>query len=143
MKRPADRRRVDRPDDFQLDQAVGQELHRPPRATFGGRRAGDGDQLRLLFAVELAVLPAGRPLAVQRRVQSLSGELLTHATDGHERAAQRLADPRVAPTVRAVGVRLEQDLRATEHRGGVRASADQPRERLTLLAGEADHHFVR
>jgi hypothetical protein len=99
--------------------------------------------LGLLFAVELAVLPAGRALAVQRRVQPLGGELLTHATDGHERAAQRLADPRVAPRVRPVGVGLEQDLGATEHGGGMRAGADEPRQRPALLVGEVHNHFMR
>ena len=144
MKRAADGRRVDRPDDLQLDQPLGQELHRPACATVGGRGAGDGgNQLRLLFAIELAVLPAGRALAVQRRVEPLDNELLPHATDGHERAARRLADPHVAPTVRPVGVGLEQDLGATEHGGGMRAGANDAGQCLALFLGEADDHFTR
>ncbi len=35
------------------------------------------DQLRFLLAVELALLPADRLLAVQGRVEALAGELLT------------------------------------------------------------------
>ena len=76
MERAADRRRVDRRDDFELDEPVGQETHRPAGAAGGRLGAGDGHEPGLLRAVELAVLPAGRPLAVQGGVQALGGELL-------------------------------------------------------------------
>src|SRR5262245_34267931 len=67
----------------------------------GGRRAGQGHQPGLLPAVELAVLPVGRPLLVQRRVQAFGGELLPHAGDGHAADAQGGGDALVGPGVGA------------------------------------------
>jgi hypothetical protein len=143
LKRAADGRRVDGPDDLELDQPPGQQLHRPPHATSGSRRASDRHELRFLPAVELAVLPPGRAPAAQRRNQPVGDKLLAHATYGHERAAQRLADAPVAPGVGPVGVRLEQDLGATKHGGGMSAGADQTRERLALLSRQANDYLAR
>jgi hypothetical protein len=99
--------------------------------------------LCLLFAVKLAVPPAGRALAVERRVQSVGGELLPYAPHGHERAAQRLADPRVAPRVGSVGIGLEQDLGTTKHGGGMPAGANHVGQRLALFRRETDDDFMR
>jgi hypothetical protein len=73
----------------------------------------------------------------------LGNELLAHATHGHERAAQRLADPRIAPRVRPVGVGLEQNVGASKLGGRMGAGADQTSQQLALLPRETNDHFVR
>jgi hypothetical protein len=69
-------------DDLQRHRPVGQQLQRPPRATFGLGTAGDGDQPRLLFPVEhpqdarTHLFPA-----LQRRVQPLFHQPLAEVLD--------------------------------------------------------------
>jgi hypothetical protein len=96
LERPADRRRVDRRDDLQLDEAIGQEPHGPPDAAGGRLGAGDLDQPGLLGAVELAVLAAGRLLAVEGSVEAVGGELVADPLDGH-------ADTSRASAIRSSG----------------------------------------
>lgn len=107
-----------------------------------GRRTRQRDQLRFLLAIELAVLPAGGLLAMQRRIQAFGGELLTHTLDGHARGVQRLGDPLVRPSVGAVGVGLEQDVRPPSHRGGVGAGVNEPLERPALLSRESNDNLM-
>ena len=143
FKRTPDGGRVDRLHHLQFHQPLGQQHHRPARTALGRRRAGDGDQSRFLLPVELAVLASCRTPAVQGRVEPLGHELLTHAAGGHERAAERLADPHVGPgTLGAVGVGLEQHLRPPDHRRRVGAGTDHAQQRVTLGGSEPNDNLV-
>ena len=77
----------------------------------------------------------GGLLLVQGGVQPLGGELGADAPDGVAVDAQGLGDALVGPAVGAVGVGPQQDGGAPAGVGRVRAGADQPLQRGTLLGG--------
>ena len=142
MERPADRGRVDRRDDFEFDQLVRQESHRPPRPPGGRLGAGDGDEPGLLRAVQLAVLPAGRLLAVERGVQALGGELLADALDGHAGDVEGVGDAVVGPRVGAGRVGLQKDAGAGGHGGGALAGVGEALEGLAVGGGQGDGDLI-
>ena len=81
FENPAHRRLGDRLDHFQLDGAAGQEFGGPARLALGGIRASQGDDRRLLLAIELGGGTAAW-LIGEGRLQPFAGEPGTVAFDG-------------------------------------------------------------
>jgi hypothetical protein len=135
LKRPPDGGRVDALDRLQLDQLVGQQPPGPAGLALRRRGAGQGDQPRLLLAVEFAVLAVLGLLLVHGGVEALGGELGADAGDGHAVDVQRLYDALVGPGVRPCGVSLEQGPGAAGGVGRVGAGVDRPLQRGAILGG--------
>src|SRR5215218_6259606 len=131
FERPAHRLVRDRVGVAQLDHAARQQAQRPAPASLRRRRAGQGDEVRLLLAVEPArVDPRAATIRAERGGQALLHEAPPQALHGGHPDPDRFRDPLVGParpTHRRVG--LEQDLRVLEP-AHVRLAA-------TLLHGSA------
>src|SRR5512135_3222902 len=144
LERPAHRLIGDRVDDLQLDELVGQKLHRPGGTALRRRRAGQGDEPGLGPAVELprsarAVLR----LAAQGRLQALLDEPLADPLDGSDADVEGLGDPVVVPSGSfGGGIGLEQDAGVGELLGGRFASGDEVVQVPAFLGGQGDGVFL-
>src|SRR4051794_17791225 len=128
----------ERVDVGQFDHALRQQAQRPAGAFVGRRRAGQRDQVRLLRAVELALVEArSRAVGSQGRLQALLDKALTQALDGGDTRVKGVRDARVRPAGPAFGlIRLEQHLGVLETAHIRLAPGQQTVKLLTLLSGE-------
>ena len=84
---------------LQLDHPLGQQAQRPARLALGRPGAGQGDQVGLLLAVQLARVDPRGGLGQQRRLQPLLDEPLPHPLDrcGRSPPAPRRSPRRSSP----------------------------------------------
>src|SRR5215204_135560 len=140
FERPAHRLVRERVGVAQLDHAARQQAQRPAPASLRRRRAGQGDQVRLLLAVEPArVDPRAAAIRAERGGQALLHEAPPQALHGGHPDPDRSCDPLVGParpTHRRVS--LEQDLRVLEP-AHVRLAARQQRRELIALRRRQRH----
>src|ERR671917_9151 len=140
FERPAHRLVRERVGVAQLYHAARQQAQRPAPASFRRRRAGQGDEVRLLLAVEPArVDPRAATIRAERGGQALLHEAPPKALHGGHPDADRFRDPLVGParpTRRRVG--LEQNLRVLEP-AYVRLAARQQRRKLIALRRRQRH----
>jgi hypothetical protein len=140
FERPAHRLVRDRVGVAQLDHAARQQAQRPAPASLRRRRAGQGDEVRLLLAVEPArVGTRAAAIRAERGGQALLHEAPPQALHGGHPDPDRFCDPLVGParpTHRRVG--LEQDLRVLEP-AHVRLAARQQRRKLFALRRRQRH----
>ena len=135
---PSDRLVADRRRDPQLDHAAGQQSQGPVRIARRRRPQSQGDDLRLLLAVEhLRDRGLGPPGAVEGLAESPLAEALPDVLDRLGAARERLGDPRVGP-VRAVDVRLQEDLRPPDLLRGPLQLLDDLSELGPLRVGQSD-----
>ena len=123
----------ERVDVLQLDHPPGQQTQGPAPMLLGWGRAGQGDQLGFLFAIELALVETlADTIGAESGLQALFDEAPSQALHGRAADIQRRDDPLVGPCRAALGlVGLEQDL-------GVLQLADigfAPGEQLFQLVG--------
>ena len=128
----------ERVDVGQFDHALRQQAQRPAGAFVGRRRAGQRDQVRLLRAVELALVEArSRAVGSQGRLQALLDKALTQSLDGGDTRVKGVRDVRVRPAGPAFGlIRLEQHLGVLETTHIRLAPGQQTVKLLALLSGE-------
>jgi hypothetical protein len=123
---------------LQLDHPPCQQAQAPPTVAVRRRRAGQGDQVGLLLAVQLpAVGPPAAAVRAERRRQALLDEPPAQTLHGGEADVEGLDDPLVRPARPSLGlVRLEQDLGVLELAHVRLAAREQPPQPLALLAGQ-------
>jgi hypothetical protein len=126
--------------DFQCDNFFREESERPTVASLRRFRKSQGNHFRFLFAVE-DFLPRRTFtfLAVQRNLKSLGHELFPHVFDTLPRT-EKGGDFFIFP-VWAIGVRFEQNIRASNLGGCSFQFCDNGKKDLTLLVTQANNIF--
>ena len=127
---------ADRRDDLQFDDPSRQQLQRPIRVVLRRRPEAQGDNPRLLLAIE-QLRHRGRraPLAFQRQGEALQHAPPPHILDRLRPARERVRDQAVGPT-RPVRIDLEQDPGKTRLLTASLALGDRLLSDLALLFRE-------
>jgi hypothetical protein len=124
---------------LQFDQLLGQQANGPTPSPGGRLATGQGDQVGLLFAIELAAAMPRLGTASEDSLQALFDEGLAHAIDGSQADAKGGADLLVGPGRAGGDVRLEQDPGTGDLAGSRFALAHQRLQALPLLLGQFHH----
>lgn len=123
----------------QLDHPVGQQPQAPAVSAFRRLAAGQGDEVRLLVAVQFALPGQQRGWAVERGVEALFHEALAHPVEGGEADLEGVGEGVIAPASSAfplVGFEQQASGREGARRG--LASGEEFWKVGALLIGEAD-----
>jgi hypothetical protein len=99
-------------DNLQLHHLAGQQTQRPFAIARGRRAQSQGNDLRLLLAIE-KLFRRGRPalLAVQRDLEPQFDKSLPHVFHRFRATVQGFGNPRIRPS-RATHIRFEQNVAA-------------------------------
>src|SRR5215204_5273750 len=114
-------------------------LETPASVALGRLAAGQSDEARLLFAVELATVLPLRRASVQGRLKTLAAVLFANPGDGRLAGLDRLGDPFVHPSFpfRTL-IGLQQDAGVSELAGGGGARGDEPLQIVSFGIAEDD-----
>jgi hypothetical protein len=133
----------ERLDMAQLDHPACQQAQRPAPASLRRGRAGQGNQMSLLFAVELARTdPLAATIGAERGGQALLHEAPPQPLHGGHPDADRFGDTLIRPARPARRrIRLEQNLRVLEL-AHVRLAARQQSPQLPALRLRQRHPIL-
>jgi hypothetical protein len=128
----------ERVDIGQLHHALGQQTQRPAGASFGRRRAGQRDQVRLLGAVELVLVGAfSTPVRAQGGGEPLLDKASAHALDSGDPSVERRGNALVRPARSFFGlIGLEQDLSVLDLANIGLAACEQPLKLVAFVSRE-------
>jgi len=135
---------ADRLDDPQLDDTARQQPQRPVRVALRGRPQTQGDDLRLLFAVEQLEARGQRPpLAFQRPLEPFQHATLANVLDRLGATRKGIGNLLVGPP-RSVRIGLQENLSAAHLLAAPLELADRLSTDLAFLGGESnDVLFLR
>ena len=129
---------AERLDDPQLDDPARQQPQRPVRVALRGRPQAQGDDLRLLFAVQPLEARGQRPrFAFQRPLKPIKHATLTNVFNGLGAARKGVGNLLVGPR-RPVGIGLQENLRPAYLLTAPLELADRLSTDLAFLVGESN-----
>jgi hypothetical protein len=120
---------------------AGEQFHGPLRAPVGGRRAGQGNELRLLIAVEFAILTAGRLFPLDG-TKAFTRELLANVTHGHCADFEPLCDFLVDARIRTRFVGEKKNMSSPSLGGGMRSFEDDSLKGVPLVICQANGDLI-
>jgi hypothetical protein len=124
---------------LQFHHFLGQQADGPTPSS--GRRlaTGQGDQVSLLFAIELAAAVPRLGTAREDSLQALFNEGLTNTINGSQADSKGSADLLIGPGRTTGGISLEQNPGAGDLSSSRFALVSQGRKALSLLIGQFHH----
>jgi hypothetical protein len=124
---------------FQFDHFLGQQANGPTPSSGGRLATGQGDQVSLLVAIDLAAAMPRLGTARENSLQALLNEGLANAIDRSQADSKGRAELLIGPGRTSGGINLEQNPGAGDLAGCRFALAHQGLQALPFLLGQFHH----